>query len=790
MRKRLTLVIALVFLCISSCVVSTLTQSDKSGTETVSYELSYRDFPLNESVCTFDDNWCGWADYWPKAVIYGWMKTNVRIPEGADKLKVTVHVCSNGWGEGLAVDYGLWTNNSGIQIIVDDAVWYNKINESTIKSEHHHSYYKHDYGESFSTDFFNVSGKDNITLTIRMMDGARLDFCNVTLTFFTHTPTEKYNSVCYSPFRDNEDPEFGILPTIHELKEDLFLIKNLSKSIRTYGISKNLSEIPRLCEDIGIDCYPGAWISRCKCDNEREIDNLIKVANENLSHVKGLIVGNEVLLRGDMSEDDLIEYIRRVKSNTTLPVGTAEIWRTWLEHEKLAENVDFILVHIHPYWEGVSVENAAEYVVEKWKEVKAKYPGKDVIIGETGWPTQGDRIGRAIPSEENQRMFLSEFLNLAKENEISYFYFDVFDERWKRKHAEAEAHWGLYYSNGTLKPLLYDLVPEDAREGIDRPPRTITVTNVTAPLIVYTEGCSPENRFYPSGRMGDIESWQGDPTEVLDELCTESPHSGNTCIRIKWSPGAEGWAGIYWQYPVNNRGDYPGYNISGAKRLEFWARGEKGCEKAEFKVGGIKRPGKPYYDSLDVSTGVIHLTKEWKKYIINLEGANLSMVIGGFRWLTNKNQNPEGCTIYLDDISFTGLSLIFDTGSPANPYLSISGTHNGTITPDKTINVSRLYTYPCEGTGGHAEYVRIWNSTFGMEAYWNGYQNDWHNITFPRSFILFADETYNFTIKTGSYPQIIHANEFNATGGKITCTEFVDVNGNIYNNWIPAIKLY
>ncbi|MCW3135632.1 MAG: glycosyl hydrolase family 17 protein, partial [Canidatus Methanoxibalbensis ujae] len=623
---------------------------------------------------------------------------------------------------------------------------------------------------------------------IRMMDGARLDFCNVTLTFFTHTPSEKYNGVCYSPFRDNEDPEFGILPTIDELKEDLFLIKNLSKSIRTYGISKNLSEIPRLCEDIGVDCYPGAWISMCKCDNEMEIDNLIKIANENLSHVRGLIVGNEVLLRGDMSEDDLIEYIRRVKSNTTLPVGTAEIWRTWLEHEKLAENVDFILVHIHPYWEGVSVENAAEYVVEKWKEVKAKYPGKDVIIGETGWPTQGDRIGWAIPSEENQRMFLSEFLNLAKENEISYFYFDVFDERWKGKHAEA--HWGLYYSNGTLKPLLYDLVPEDAREGIDRPPRTITVTNVTAPLIVYTEGCSPENRFYPSGRMGDIESWQGDPTEVLDELCTESPHSGNTCIRIKWSPGAEGWAGIYWQYPVNNWGDYPGYNISGAKRLEFWARGEKGCEKAEFKVGGIKRPGKPYYDSLNVSTGVIHLTKEWRKYIINLEGANLSMVIGGFCWLTNKNQNPEGCTIYLDDISFTGLSLIFDTGSPANPYPSISGTHNGTITPDKTINVSKLYTYPCEGTGGHAEYVRIWNSTFGMEAYWNGYQNDRHNITFPRSFILFADETYNFTIKTGSYPQIIHTNEFNATGGKITCTEFVDANGNIYNNWIPAIKLY
>lgn len=130
-----------------------------------------------------------------------------------------------------------------------------------------------------------------------------------------------------------------------------------------------------------------------------------------------------------------------------------------------------------------------------------------------------------------------------------------------------------------------------------------------------------------------------------------------------------------------------------------------------------------------------------------------------------------------------------DTGASENPYPSIFGTHNGTIKPNQTINVSRLYTYPCSGTGGHTEYVKIWNSTWEVEARWEGYKGDWHNITFNESFKLVENENYNYTIRTGSYPQIIHVDEFNATGGEITCKRFTDANGKIYTNWIPAIRL-
>lgn len=131
----------------------------------------------------------------------------------------------------------------------------------------------------------------------------------------------------------------------------------------------------------------------------------------------------------------------------------------------------------------------------------------------------------------------------------------------------------------------------------------------------------------------------------------------------------------------------------------------------------------------------------------------------------------------------------FDTGP--GTYPSIPGTHICTITPSENITVSKLYTYPCPGTGGHTEYAAIAyaNGTVIAEAHWNGYIGDWHNISFDKEFTLFANQTYNLTIRTGSYPQIIHEHSKEVTGGTITCISFVDANGRRYNNWIPAIRL-
>jgi hypothetical protein len=133
---------------------------------------------------------------------------------------------------------------------------------------------------------------------------------------------------------------------------------------------------------------------------------------------------------------------------------------------------------------------------------------------------------------------------------------------------------------------------------------------------------------------------------------------------------------------------------------------------------------------------------------------------------------------------------VFDTGSPEVPYPSMCGIHNGTLIPNQTILVSKLYTYPCQGTGGHTERVTVWNETgVIVNANWTGYTGDWHNITFA-AITLEAGESYNYSIHTGSYPQIIHARTANVTGGTITCTQFTDANGKVFYDWIPAIILF
>lgn len=158
------------------------------------------------------------------------------------------------------------------------------------------------------------------------------------------------------------------------------------------------------------------------------------------------------------------------------------------------------------------------------------------------------------------------------------------------------------------------------------------------------------------------------------------------------------------------------------------------------------------------------------------------------RTVTRDEINAGG--IFDFNISFEAeLPAIFDTGY--GTYPGIFGLHKGKIIPDKDITVNRMYTYPCAGTGGHTKYVRIWNSTLNVTTSWEGYKGDWHNISFNETFTLKGNETYYYEVRTGSYPQIIHAREYKAVdGGNITCDEFIDANGRTYNNWIPAIKLF
>lgn len=152
--------------------------------------------------------------------------------------------------------------------------------------------------------------------------------------------------------------------------------------------------------------------------------------------------------------------------------------------------------------------------------------------------------------------------------------------------------------------------------------------------------------FYPSGYMGDIKQIE------LNAQWTDNCHSGPTCVKFKYTPGAMTWAGVYWQYPDSNWGDLPGRKIEGAKKLVFWARGQLGGELVSFRVGGIQ--GKKYQDSLDrgLNPNPVKLTTQWQQYEIDLDGADMSSVIGAFSWSAARDGNPQGATFYLDGISF------------------------------------------------------------------------------------------------------------------------------------------
>ncbi len=172
--------------------------------------------------------------------------------------------------------------------------------------------------------------------------------------------------------------------------------------------------------------------------------------------------------------------------------------------------------------------------------------------------------------------------------------------------------------------------------------------NYFEPFDVYTEKHARTNHYIPSGWMGD----NGDIS--YNDGCTERPYSGATCIKIIYgsnvSQGAR-WAGIYWQSPANNWGDKKGgYDLTGASKLTFWARGENGGERIEeFKIGGLSGQ---YPDTDTAYLGPVVLTKEWKQYEIDLTGKDLSYISGGFCWSTNVDVNPDGCVFYLDDIRY------------------------------------------------------------------------------------------------------------------------------------------
>lgn len=268
--------------------------------------------------------------------------------------------------------------------------------------------------------------------------------------------------LCFSPFREGQNPETGMFPTVVHIQEDISILHGMTQAVRTYGNDNVLYDIPEICKNAGVECYVGSWISDDAQWNQSVVDDLVTVTDSNYVTTKALLVGNEYLLwRSFSSETTLISLINQVKAAVDVPVSTAETYNIWLDHPNLTAAADFIGAHIHPYWEGIVIDNAAQHVIDKYNLLKQTYPTKDVVILEVGWPSEGPAYGGAVPSAVNQERFIREFIYLAKQNDIKYFLFEAFDEPWKGKYSEVEKHWGLWDKDRVLKPVLSDYLYAD-----------------------------------------------------------------------------------------------------------------------------------------------------------------------------------------------------------------------------------------------------------------------------------------------------------------------------------------
>ena len=455
------------------------------------------------------------------------------------------------------------------------------------------------------------------------------------------------NGLCYGPFRDGQSPDAGIFPTTDQIKEDLETLRDMTGTIRTYSSTNSSESIPAIAKQLGFKVFQGVFLSNNTEQNEAEVKNAIDLANQNL--VNSIIVGNEILLTNTLSESTLIQYIKEVKQNVpaSVTVTTAEPWRQWLDHPNLTKEADYLMVHIHPFWEKQTIETAAQYVIDRYNDVTKQYPDKQVVIGETGWPTAGNTTwagvpNQTIPNETNQKRFLKEFTQLAANNNITYFYFDAFDEEYKWNERSLSgtteqttpplnrtfsgnmpgSSWGIFKSNGELKPHLtteFNGVPNVAT----RETRTIFANGTLS--AGYGLGVNTSNN----------------QTNWLSNRTTDGS------LRMDY-PTGQSWGSVFVTVGDPSNQPRPWKDFSQFHTISITVKGEVGNESVQI---GIKDANNPD-DGTETKLNVPNITTSWQTYTYNIalfKTADLSTLYVPIEFVFSGSSSQ---TVYFKNIEY------------------------------------------------------------------------------------------------------------------------------------------
>ncbi len=262
--------------------------------------------------------------------------------------------------------------------------------------------------------------------------------------------TGRLQSVSYAPFDGTARTAEGDEARIARIRADLTRLAPLTRGIRLYSSTGGLELVPPIAADYGLRVTAGAWIDKDAKRNEREIAAAISLAHHN-SNVKSVIVGNETIYRKDQTVPDLIRKIQRVKRHVRLPVSTGEVWGVWRDHPELVAAVDYIAVHILPYWEGASADGAVDSAIGAYEDLRRLYPGKRIVIAEFGWPSAGYNYKGARPGRLEQAQVLRDFVSRARAYGMEFNIIEALDQPWKVFEGSVGPYWGMFTASGEPK---------------------------------------------------------------------------------------------------------------------------------------------------------------------------------------------------------------------------------------------------------------------------------------------------------------------------------------------------
>lgn len=261
----------------------------------------------------------------------------------------------------------------------------------------------------------------------------------------------KLSCASFTPFLPGQTP-FDLTHVIpaEAIDADLALLSPRFNCVRTYAVDQGQQEVPRLAKAHGMKVLLGAWIGAAPARDKEQLDKALEVAKAYPDTVRAIVVGNETLLRGEMPASRLAEILRDVRQRSPVPITYADVWEFWLRSPELAKEVDFITIHILPFWEDepMAVADSLAHVEVVLAKVRSAFPDKQILIGEVGWPSAGRMRGPAEPGRVNQARFIRQFVTMAEAKGVDYNLIEALDQPWKRVlEGTVGGYWGLYDVN-------------------------------------------------------------------------------------------------------------------------------------------------------------------------------------------------------------------------------------------------------------------------------------------------------------------------------------------------------